>query len=207
MRIRSVVGVGLAVVAVAASASSSASAAEPLTKYPDGSVVTRPQNGYPYIPDAGSPNASAAPIVVKGVALPGGGVKVGNDRVAYDGGAAYLVVDDPPATKNSGLVAPFVASYPPCGTNLTCLYRDNNFTGSPNHFEAAGGGNYQLSAYGFNDVTSSWINNRSNTARLYDDWTCSGSCGPSGSYFTMNPDTHAASIGSWNDQGSGLKII
>lgn len=91
-----------------------------------------------------------------------------------------------------------------CSSDYFCLYRDAGY-GTPSGqtyfvFSAGRGATFQLSAYGFNDVDSSWINDRSGNVRVHNDWTGA----PSGPYFVANGGGYSPSIGSFNDQGSGL---
>lgn len=74
--------------------------------------------------------------------------------IYYTGGSSSITV---PEVSNKGVVTPLAAS--DCLSAQTCLFQHNSFGGRL--FRASGHNtNYNLSAYDFNDITSSWINRR-----------------------------------------------
>jgi Peptidase inhibitor family I36 len=83
-----------------------------------------------------------------------------------------------------------------CPSGWLCLYQDANFRGRmlkfrDNHWQ-------QLSSFGSNDKTSSWVNHLGRYVCLSWNW-------PPGGRRVSLPPGESAHMGSWNDKASGVK--
>jgi hypothetical protein len=93
-----------------------------------------------------------------------------------------------------------------CPSNAFCLYPDASWGGSRAFgvYSPPYANRIQLSAHDFNDIDSSWINNRSGAVRVYSDWK-NGAV--SGAYFTAPAHSSSAHVpAGFNDMGSGLAL-
>ncbi|MDX6680198.1 MAG: Peptidase inhibitor family [Solirubrobacteraceae bacterium] len=93
-----------------------------------------------------------------------------------------------------------------CPSDAFCLYHDASYRGDI-WYSSDASGRYQLShapIRSFNDVDSSWINNRSSNVRVYNDWT-NGNV--SGKYFTAPAHQRSAHLPTlFADEGSGVAL-
>ncbi|MGV9943591.1 peptidase inhibitor family I36 protein [Streptomyces sp. NPDC003401] len=71
-------------------------------------------------------------------------------------------------------VTPANAAVSDCGSGQVCLYKDYDYNGAMLVVAYLGLPNHDLKNDGFNDVTSSVINNSSSSIRLYQDVWYSG---------------------------------
>lgn len=141
---------------------------------------------------AGAPDA-ARPTTLNGVEVPSGGVKIGN-TIVYTAGTSGITV---PETAKDGTVTPLAAS--DCPSAATCLFEHNNFTGR--YWWGTGYNvNYNLVAYNFNDLASSWINRRSGHSRAFKhgiDTTPS---------LVLNSGSSTSLAAAWNDEISSIRV-
>ena len=98
----------------------------------------------------------------------------------------------------------------PCPDGYICLYQDAEFNTTGDHDRAQfrqwgdTGQTIQLSAYGFNDETSSWINNKNRTdAVLWWDYPAGGS---GNRRICLDSSSRSSHMGGWNDKASTLSI-
>lgn len=143
----------------------------------------------PVGPASAAPSATAAKLTKKGdigpdgLPIPPGGVVVGNE-VFYNNGQVALRFDLARAAKLQGRPAPALPGansssvhngilvYNACSftTGWYCFFQNSGFGGRRLRFQDSGYFQY-LSDYGFENQTTSWVNNRNQDVRVWDNNT------------------------------------
>jgi hypothetical protein len=126
-------------------------------------------------------------------------------------GTASAAASNASAPTVSGISAPAApsaltgqaTSASACPPNAFCLFNSTSFGGSWWGWQAPSA-RIQLSAYGFNDVDRSWVNNRTGGVRVYNDWK-NGNV--AGIYFDAHPHRAEGTISpNYNHRGSGVAL-
>lgn len=117
------------------------------------------------------------------------GVRIGATRISYDNGT---VIYDAGPTSASDCPSSITQDW-------TCLFDNTSWTGRMLEFKNSGY-TQNLDNYGFNNMASSWVNNRGKTAYLHD--------GTDGSGWSLCLDSHAKSLsmGSYNNDASSIYL-
>ena len=117
-----------------------------------------------------------------------GGVIVG-DRIVYEGGDVIVT----PAGVGG-------ESFESCPNGYVCLFEDVNWEGTMIMFNSCCAWN-NLSAYGFDNVASSWRNRKNVDAEIA---TLSGG---GGSRLCLNNNSYSSSMpGGWDNAASSLRV-
>jgi hypothetical protein len=119
--------------------------------------------------------------------------QIGPNEVSFDQG--HTILTFAPGESGSGA----------CRANEYCFYDDINFNAGTNkrvlHFsQCSGVGDYaNLTDYGFNDDTSSWVNNTGWYINVYSDINAGG-----GVLWRESPHSLSSFAGSTNDMASSF---
>lgn len=138
---------------------------------------------------AGSAGAGEerAPNRFMGVRVAAGGV-ISGDRIVYEGGDVVVVPE------GAG------DSFDSCPNGYVCLFEDVNWGGSLIQLSSCCAWN-NLSAYGFDNLASSWRNRKNVDAQI-----ATGS-GGGGSRLCLNNNSYSSSMpGGWDNVASSLRV-
>lgn len=172
-----------------------------------GAAITAPS-----VAQAATP--SRDPLVLRQVAVDRqlrnfpGGVQVSPNQVDYDGGKVSVVFTNVVLDRRAVAAAakarvggtaavPATVGTGACpggafATDYVCLYENENFNQNLDGRMLKFADNYfqSLNTYGFNDATSSWVNNRAHASYLWQNDTSSNA----GTQFSMPARTKAAAM-------------